>query len=74
MGEIEHDIPIPAKLLNGRPKTAISITAWKMKPGDSVLCENIQERDKLKYAMYYRGYRVRTEPVGCVKYRVWRVE
>ena len=68
--QIEKNIPIPPK------RGKWSHITHAMKAGESVLCLNITERDRIRGSIYSscKGYKpvVRNQPNGT--WRVWKIK
>ena len=72
MGEIEEGVPPPQDIAH-RPLTLAGVRAREMKIGSSIVCDDLQEKNKLRAAMHYLGYKYIAAPEGVIGYRVWRI-
>lgn len=68
---IEDGVAVPVAV-TGRPLSDAGIKARQMKPGQSILCETVQQASRLKDALYHLGARcARRETHEGI--RVWRL-
>ena len=67
--KIDKNIPIPRKQVK---KAIWAALVDQMDVGDSVLVNNVSERQSLTMAIKAQGYEVTTRRVGD-KFRVWRL-
>ncbi len=72
MGEVEEGIS-PPLTRRRKPRSLAGERAIEMKVGSSVVCDDITERDKLRYALAHLGYKTCSAPEGVIGYRVWRL-